>query len=207
MELHKFLLFILFLLFGVLAPVAAQNTPTPTATVPAPLVTTRYHVVERLTVHTRRSIVVVKERLQGQLGNLTSPALLTAATGSQANYTAAVNRYKGPAGYILFQVILHGRWFRLWGFADTTTYVPQDMTQYTIGNPLDLLSSARFTIDAFLNSPLRIMVIDTADGGTDIVWERPCTVINFPQDPSLASTTCRELDRHLSALVNLVAFG
>ncbi|KAF3144099.1 hypothetical protein TWF703_009393 [Orbilia oligospora] len=159
-----FSLFFLLLLFGIIIPSnLIVGQPTPTATAPFPLVTTRFHVVERLNVRTSRNISIVKQRLQQQLGNLTSPALLSAAADSQANYTAAVNRYRGSSGYIWFQTILHGQWFRLWGFADTTAYVPKDMTQYTIGNPLDLLASARYTIDAFLDSPLRLLVIDTAD--------------------------------------------
>ncbi|KAK6506064.1 hypothetical protein TWF506_010988 [Arthrobotrys conoides] len=193
-----FSLLLLLLVFVILGPSSlVVGQPTPTATVPAPLVTTRFHVVERLNVHTGRSITVVKQRLQQQLGNLTSPALLSAATDSQANYTATVNRLKGPSGYIWFQTILHGRWFRLWGFADAATYVPKDMTQYTIGNPLDLLPSGRYTLDAFLDAPVRLLVIDTADGGTEIMWERPCTLLTFAQTPFMATQACKELDRHL----------
>ncbi|KAF3088023.1 hypothetical protein TWF706_011003 [Orbilia oligospora] len=203
-----FSLFFLLLLFGIIIPSnLIVGQPTPTATAPFPLVTTRFHVVERLNVRTSRNISIVKQRLQQQLGNLTSPALLSAAADSQANYTAAVNRYRGPSGYIWFQTILHGQWFRLWGFADTTAYVPKDMTQYTIGNPLDLLASARYTIDAFLDSPLRLLVIDTADRGTEIMWERPCTLLTFSQTSFSATQACRELDRHLSMLVNWIAFG
>ncbi|KAK6332050.1 hypothetical protein TWF718_002585 [Orbilia javanica] len=164
---------LLLLLFGTQESSLVAGQPTPTATVPPALVTTRTHVVERLNVRTNRNINDVKQRLQRQLGNITSPALLSAAADSRANYTAAVNRYMGPSGYIWFQTILHGRWFRLWGFADTTAYVPKDMTQYTIGNPLDLLVTARYTLDAFLDAPLRLLLIDTADGGTEIMWERP----------------------------------
>lgn len=98
---------------------------------------------------------MVKQRHQQQLGNLTSPGQLHHCCQS----------IQGPFGvYLVPKYILHGRWFRLWEFVDTTVYVPKDMTQYTIGNPLDLLASARYTIDAFLDAPLRLLVIDTADG-------------------------------------------
>ncbi|KAK6524896.1 hypothetical protein TWF281_011793 [Arthrobotrys megalospora] len=71
------------------------------------------------------------------------------------------------------------------------------MTQYTIGDPLSLLATARFTVDAFLDAPLRLLIIDTANGGTDIVWERPCTLLTFPGNPLSATQACRELDAHL----------
>ncbi|KAK6346295.1 hypothetical protein TWF730_010624 [Orbilia blumenaviensis] len=183
-------------IWAIPAPVLGQYscTSTQTTTAPPELVTTRFHVVERLNVYTPRNIDDVKQRIREQLGNLTSPVLLTAGTDSRENYTATVNRYKGPSGYILFQTIFHGRWFRLWGFADPNVYVPQQMTQYTLGDPLALLSTARYTLDAFLDAPIRLLVVDTANGGTNIMWERPCTLSTFPLTPFIARQTCKELD-------------
>ncbi|EPS41041.1 hypothetical protein H072_5066 [Dactylellina haptotyla CBS 200.50] len=82
--------------------VIAQTTaiPTPSATLAPGVAQVERHIVERLTVYTSRNATIVKAKLQQQLGNLTQSSLLTAATDSQANYTAAVNHYKGPAGYI-----------------------------------------------------------------------------------------------------------
>ncbi|KAF3926916.1 hypothetical protein ABW20_dc0105819 [Dactylellina cionopaga] len=190
-------------------PAFAQTPaiPTPSATLAPGIAQSRIHFVERLTVHTPRNVMTVKARIQQQLGNLTQASLLTTATDSKANYTAAVNHYKGPAGYIWFLNILHGRWFRLWGFANPSTYVPQDMTQYTFGNPLVLLTFAQYTIDAFLNAPIRMLVYNTADGGTNIIWECPCTQLVLNRQPFVAYNACKPLDDQISALVNLIAFG
>ncbi|KAK6540010.1 hypothetical protein TWF694_008843 [Orbilia ellipsospora] len=188
-------------------PSASQAVPTPSVTLAPGVVTSRFHIVERLTVHTSRNTTLVKQKLQQELGNLTQSSMLTAATDSQANYTAAVNRYKGPAGQIWFLNILHGRWFRLWGFDDPAAYVPAEMAQYTFGNPLTLLTIAKYTLNAFLNAPIRMLVYDTADGGTNVMWERPCTQLVLNGIPLSAHSACRALDNTISELVNLIAFG
>ncbi|KAK6353066.1 hypothetical protein TWF696_005056 [Orbilia brochopaga] len=150
---------------------------------------------------------MVKSRLSQQLGNITASSLLSAGANSQANYTTTVNRYKGPSGYIWFLTILHGRWFRLWGFADTRAYVPTEMQQYTLGDPLVLLNVARYTIDAFLSAPVRLLVYDTEDGGTIIQWDRPCTLQVLPGAPAAAYLACKASDDQLNMLVNYIAFG
>ncbi|KAF3913075.1 hypothetical protein AA313_de0200079 [Arthrobotrys entomopaga] len=190
----------ILLLATLVLPGAGQSIPTPSATLAPGVASSRFHVVERLTVHTCRNAKLVKQKLQQELGNLTQSSLLTAATDSQANYTAAVDRYKGPAGQIWFLNILHGRWFRLWGFNDPTTYVPTEMAQYTFGNPLTLLTIAKYTMDAFLNAPIRLLVYDTADGGTDIVWDRPCTQLVMNDIPLSAYSACRAVDNMISEL-------
>ncbi|KAJ6263534.1 hypothetical protein Dda_2098 [Drechslerella dactyloides] len=186
---------------------STSSVPRPSALLPPGSITKRVYAVERLEVHTPRNVTIVKARLAQQLGNITQTSILGATATSQASYTAAVDDNKGPAGYIWFLSIFHGRWFRLWGFADPRAYVPKEMTQYTIGNPLVLLTFARFTIDAFLNAPIRILVYDTVEGGTTIVWDRPCTQLVLPGAPAAAYTTCRLLDDQISMLVQFIAYG
>ncbi|KAF3913945.1 hypothetical protein ABW21_db0206656 [Orbilia brochopaga] len=196
-----FCLFVFFFSVAPPAAVAATTTsaiPRPSTLLPAGVIDKRPYAVERLSVYTRRNITMVKSRLVQQLGILTAPSLLSAGATSQQNYTATVNRYKGPAGYVWFLSIFHGRWFRLFGFSDPRQYVPTEMQQYTIGDPLVLLNVAKYTIEAFLSSPVRLLVYDTADGGTMVVWDRPCTLQVLPGAPVAAYLACRASDDQVS---------
>ncbi|KAF3929583.1 hypothetical protein ABW19_dt0207655 [Dactylella cylindrospora] len=191
------LIFVTSLVAAVAGQTQTSRPPIPSETLKPWMVRDRQHPVTRLEVTTPRDIKLVKARLMEQIGPTIPPLALTSGTNSKANYTATVNRHAGPSGFIHFMTILHGKWFRLWGFADGS-FVPPEMQLYTIGNPLMLETFARYTIDAFLNAPIRMLVYDTPTGGTTIVWERPCTQLVLSGAPLQAFRNCLLQDESVS---------
>jgi uncharacterized protein (DUF302 family) len=108
------------------------------------------------------------------------------------DYQAAVERYVGPSGFMLFASFDHGDWI-------TKAGIDQRVVRFIIGNPLIAITMLRHDVTAGLFAPVELLVVEEPGGGSSLTYVRPSSLMVVePNAPLLAAA--EDLDAKLNAL-------
>ncbi|KAJ7638760.1 hypothetical protein FB45DRAFT_1023525 [Roridomyces roridus] len=158
------------------------------------------HTLQLVTFRTTLPTSEVISRLDKELGKHTTPGVsgLQQSTSSKENFEAYLNSAAGPSGFLYFNEFNHGAWMQLFSS-------PSKGVVYVIGNPLIAETMLRHDMQAGLNIPPRLMILEKKDGqGTEVVYHLPSSVIALGDDQSLRDAA-EALDRKIEQLVERIA--
>ncbi|WP_179470771.1 DUF302 domain-containing protein [Mycolicibacterium vinylchloridicum] len=121
---------------------------------------------------------------------------IAAAGGDWDSYQAAVEKYVGPSGFMLFGAFDHGAWIAKAG-------IERRVLRVVLGNPLIAITMIRHDVTAGLFAPVEVLVLDEG-GGSSLTYVKPSSLMVVEPNPELLSAA-EALDAKLAALAAKVA--
>lgn len=151
--------------------------------------------VTRLRFDSERAFDAVKTSLLGQMGRITSEDLAKsiASAATPAAFEHNVNAFAGASGFMLFSEIDHSHYLPLYG-------LKRRALRLIFGNPAVAATMTQHDIAAGLFAPVSLLLFDTEDGGSTIIYDLPSSLMQAQKDKALLAAA-KELDRKMLALV------
>ncbi|KAJ7228723.1 hypothetical protein GGX14DRAFT_414525 [Mycena pura] len=155
------------------------------------------HMLQLVTFTTSLPISQVMSRLDDQVAK-GSPAITAGwATATREEFEKGINDKVGPSGFMFFDEYNYGRFLQLY------TNSPR-VHVYVVGNPIFAQTMLQHDLRAACNVPLRLLLIEKADGvGTDVVYHLPSSVIALGDDAKLKAAA-EVIDKKLESLVESI---
>jgi len=162
----------------------------------------------RITFHSTKPFDSIMAKLYASIG---SPekihAWLEIAKGitsysaeSRDKFVAATEKTVGPHGFMIFQEFNHGAWVPLFSVGDGLK-----SKRIILGNPLIAITMLKHDMTAGLAVPVELLVLERIEGGVDLIYQLPSTLIaGLNRDEELVRAA-EVLDGKLEKLVRDVA--
>jgi len=150
-------------------------------------------LVEHVTVTSPKAYAAVKKDLETRLGRLDDAIRAELKAGNVDALRAGLTKAAGKDGLVIHYTGVHGDWLILKGTRG-------NVTEYFIGNILSAVEMTSANYAAGLYAPLRIVVYESARGGTTIEYDRPSTQLNQYHNADIDAMG-RSLDERLDRLV------
>ncbi len=158
-----------------------------------PTVARRVLQIEHVTIETTKKFADVEAALESAIPQF-NPAMLDAlAKGDEQR----VKELEGGASLFIFLKRDHGAILQIAGR-------PSKATQYEIGNPLTAIRMTRHQLPAALYAPLRVVMYETAAGGTRFEYDKPSDLFGQFDDEAVTAVG-RELDVELGSALRRAA--
>ncbi|KAJ7179194.1 hypothetical protein C8R46DRAFT_628750 [Mycena filopes] len=151
------------------------------------------HTLQLVTFTTATPFAEVIARLDKEVGKGPKPgmAALVGAT-SKDDFEKRVGEAIGPSGFMYFNDVNHSTWLQLY------TKAP-GLVVYVIGNPQIAATVLEHDVRAAYNMPPRLLVIDKANEGTEVVYHLPSSVMALG-DKAEVKAAAEAIDSKLEAL-------
>lgn len=150
----------------------------------------------RVRYRSTRSVDAVMTALLDDIGHTPVP-INELAVGAQTweTYSARVQPFVGPSGFMLFALLDHGAWVM-------TAGVDRRVVRVILGNPLIAITMLRHDVTAGLFAPVELLVTDDS-AGSSLTYVRPSSLMVTEPNAELAAAAA-QLDAKLTALAEKV---
>jgi uncharacterized protein (DUF302 family) len=157
--------------------------------------------VDHVVVETTQSFERVIEAFEEQIGRKGYEAYHHVVTSSRTleEFTQGIEQFLGSSGFMEFLAIDHGAWF-------SRLIHPLKAKLYIIGNPLIAQHFLKYSAEAGLYVPIRVLVYENAQGNTCLSYDRPSSLLQVcaVTDEEFVQTAA-ELDQKAERLVQKAA--
>src|SRR5258708_11120999 len=125
-------------------------------------------LVDHVVVETTQSFERVIEAFEGQIGRKGYEAYQHVVTSSRTveEFTQGIEQLLGSSGFIEFLALDHGAWF-------SRLVHPLKAKLYIIGNQLIAQHFLKYSTEAVLYIPLRVLGDENAQQNTCVRYDRP----------------------------------
>ena len=157
--------------------------------------------VDHVVVKTTQSFERVIEAFERQIGRKGYEAYQHVVTSSRTaeEFAQGIEQLLGSSGFMEFLAIDHGAWV-------SRLVHPLKAKLYIIGNPLIAQHFEKYSAEAGLYVPIRVLVYENARGNTCLSYDRPSSLLQVcaVTDEEFVQTAA-ELDQKAERLVQKAA--
>jgi uncharacterized protein (DUF302 family) len=157
--------------------------------------------VDHVVVETTQAFERVVEAFERQIGRKGYEAYQHVVTSSRttAEFTQGIEQLLGSSGFMEFLAIDHGAWF-------SRLVHPLKAKLYIIGNPLIAQHFLKYSAEAGLYVPIRVLVYENAQGNTCLSYDRPSSLLQVcAVTDEVFVRTAADLDQKAERLVQKAA--
>jgi uncharacterized protein (DUF302 family) len=153
--------------------------------------------VEHITIEMDVSYAVVKERMEGELGQLDESYRELLREQKIDLLRKRLVKGAGANGLMIHYRAVHGDWLALAG-------ARRNGIVYHVGNVMSATEMTQHAFGAGLYAPLRVAIYETETGGTAFEYDKPSTLLGQFHDPRI-DAVAKSLDERLFALIAKVS--
>ncbi|EFH82749.1 DUF302 domain-containing protein [Ktedonobacter racemifer] len=158
-------------------------------------------LVDHVVVETTQSFERVTEAFEGQIGRKGHEAYQNVVTSSRTleEFTQGIEQLLGSSEFMEFLALDHGAWF-------SRLVHPLKAKLYIIGNPLIAQHFEKYSAQAGLYVPIRVLLYENARGNTCLSYDRPSSLLQVcAVTEEEFVQTAADLDQKVAHLVQKAA--